>query len=415
MDEVKMRRAIEVKREGGALQAADWHEIVAAHGSGAVDDAQMTALLMTCVSRGMDLHEIVALTEAMVNSGRTLRHERGVPVVDKHSSGGVGDIVSLVVVPLVAACGVNVAKLSGRALGHTGGTIDKLETIPGFNAALPLETFVAQVARVGCAIAAQSDEIVPADKRLYRLRDRTGTIPAKGLIAASIVSKKVAGGADAFVFDVKCGAAAFMQQPEDAMELARLLAAVSRGFGREARAIVTDMNEPLGRAIGPAIEVIEARDVLRGIERDERILAACLEIAEAMLQSSGVTDSRTLALRSLEDGRAYEKFVAMIEAQGSTRRALEEMSPHPDRRTIVSTSAGFVASIDAVLLGNVARHVSERESQAGMRLRVRIGDPVEAGEVLAETYGSFDVESIRRAFHVGEHAPPVRPLVHGSA
>ena len=415
MDEVDMRRAIEVKHEGGALEAAAWHEIVTAHGSGAVDDAQMTALLMTCVLRGMELHEVVALTEAMVRSGRTLRHERGVPVVDKHSSGGVGDIVSLVAVPLVAACGVNVAKLSGRALGHTGGTIDKLETIPGFNAALPLDDFVAQVARVGCAIAAQSDDIVPADKRLYRLRDRTGTIRGKGLIAASIVSKKIAGGADAFVFDVKCGSAAFMQQSEDAIALARLLVAVSRNFRREARAIVSDMNEPLGRAIGPVPEVVEARDVLRGIERDDRVLAASFEIAEAMLQSAGVPDSRTAARRALESGRAYEKFVAMIEAQGSTRRALEEMAPHPDRRAVVARTAGFISSIDAVSLGNAARKASERETSAGMHLQVRIGDAVETGDVLAETYGPFDPESIASAFHITAAAPSPRPLVYGSA
>ncbi|MHB8147979.1 MAG: thymidine phosphorylase, partial [Vulcanimicrobiaceae bacterium] len=279
-----MRQAIERKREGAELESSYWDAIVAGYMDGAIDDAQMAAMAMACVWRGLTIAEATALTRAMVASGQTLQYAADTIVVDKHSSGGVSDIVSLVVVPLVAACGVRVAKLSGRALGHTGGTIDKLETIAGFNVALPMGAFVAQVERIGCAIAAQSDAFVPADKRLYHLRDRTGTVPSLGLIAASIVSKKIAGGAHRFVFDVKCGSAAFMQTPREAIELAQALVDISREFGRGAKAIVSDMNEPLGRSIGTGIEVIEARDFLRAQIVDTRVREQCLHVASAMLE-----------------------------------------------------------------------------------------------------------------------------------
>jgi pyrimidine-nucleoside phosphorylase len=223
MDDGWLRRAIEAKRDGGALDAATWARIIAGYVSGDIDDAPMAALAMACAIRGMADEEIVALTDAMIRSGDVLEiHTDGV-AVDKHSSGGVGDTVSLIVVPLVAACGVPVAKLSGRALGHTGGTLDKLEAIPGVRTDLSPHEFVAQVERIGCAIAAQSERLVPADRKLYALRDRTGTVPSIGLIAASIVSKKIASGAGAIVFDVKVGSGAFMRTRTDALALAELL------------------------------------------------------------------------------------------------------------------------------------------------------------------------------------------------
>ncbi|HEY8297025.1 MAG TPA: thymidine phosphorylase, partial [Candidatus Baltobacteraceae bacterium] len=262
MDELAMRGAIERKREGGELSYDDWSGIVAAFMDGRVDEAQMAALCMACIWRGMTFEEAYALTDAMVRSGKTL-HFSGDTVVDKHSSGGVADIVSLIAVPLAAACGARVAKLSGRALGHTGGTIDKLETIPGFKVNLSTEAFIVQVERIGCAIASQTSDLVPADKRIYALRDRTATVPAMGLIAASIVSKKIAGGAHAFVFDVKAGRASFVQDPAAAAELARWLVTIANRAGRRATAFVTDMNEPLGHAIGTALEIIEARDFLQ--------------------------------------------------------------------------------------------------------------------------------------------------------
>jgi pyrimidine-nucleoside phosphorylase len=399
MDDVSMRRAIEQKRDGEPLESPVWEQIIAAYVRGDVDDAQMAALAMACVWRGLDTNEAAALTRAMVASGATLSYPDGMFVVDKHSSGGVSDIVSLVAVPLVAACGVYVAKLSGRALGHTGGTIDKLEAIEGFDATLPMDVFVRQVERIGCAIAAQSDAFVPADKRLYHLRDRTATVPNIGLIASSIVSKKISGGANAFVFDVKCGSAAFMRDVMQAETLARTLVEISEQFGRKARAIVSDMNEPLGRFIGTGVEVVEARDMLRGADGDERARAGCIRIATAMLELGGIDDATARAKRALADGSAYEKFVEMIEAQGGSRAALEALAPDRHVEVVHASASGVVGTIDAVALGHIARKLTDRNSRAGIRLHARIGDPIAEGDVLAEVYGDgVSAASIAGAF-----------------
>lgn len=414
MDEVLMRRAIEQKQQGAELDSDAWHAIIAAYMLGSVDDAQMAALAMACVFQGLSNHEAAALTRAMVASGRTLRYD-GETVLDKHSSGGVADIVSLVAVPLVAASGVRVAKLSGRALGHTGGTIDKLETIPGFNVALDLDEFVRQVETIGCAIAAQSDELVPADKRLYRLRDRTATVPSVGLIAASIVSKKVAAGAHAFVFDVKCGSAAFMKDRRQAVELAERLVAVAREFGKSARAIVSDMNEPLGRNIGSGIEMIEARDFLRGSVNDARMREQCIGVAAAMLECAGSTDGRRVALEALESGAGYEKLLEMVAAQGGSRSALEAMRLPIRREVVRAPRDGFVSAIDGVMLGTAARHWSAEEPTAGIRVAVRIGDRVTSGDLLAECFGDrADASAIAGAFTIADERPTLNPLVYAT-
>lgn len=408
-----MRRAIERKRDGETLDPPTWHALIESYMSGDIDDAQMAALAMACVWRGLDEEEAAALTGAMVASGAVIQYPPGMLVVDKHSSGGVSDLVSLVVVPLVAACGVHVAKLSGRALGHTGGTIDKLEALDGFDAALPMHRFVDQVQRVGCAIAAQTESLVPADKRLYHLRDRTGTVPSIGLIASSIVSKKIAGGASAFVFDVKCGSAAFMHNPQRATALAEMLVGISRRFGKRAHAIVSDMNQPLGRAIGTGLEVIEARDLLRGVATDERAREACLVVASAMLEVGGVAQARDRAVQALESGAAYEKFAELIEAQGSSPRALEALAPSAHRVEIAASHAGFVAAIDAVALGNAARHRSERDRAAGIEVQVRTGDAIAAGAPLATLFGEGDdASAVAAAFTIAPGAPASHPLVY---
>lgn len=415
MDEMQMRRAIEQKRSGDELDAGTWSAIVAAYMSGDVDDAQMAAMAMACVWRGLSIAEAAAMTRAMVASGETLRYRPGLTVVDKHSSGGVSDIVSLVAVPIVAACGVRVAKLSGRALGHTGGTIDKLETIPGINLTPTMDAFVAQVEHVGCAIAAQTDAFVPADKRLYKLRDRTATVPSVGLIASSIVSKKIAAGASAFVFDVKCGSASFMRTPAEAIELARTLVAISEQFGKRARAIVSDMHEPLGRSIGTGIEVIEARDVLRGERTDERAREQCLKIATAMLEVAGGDRSGAEAVKALESGAAYAKFVAMIEAQGGSVRAFEAMALPNRVARVVAQRDGFIGDIDGVLLGNLAREWSAHEATAGIRVDVRSGVRVAKGDVLAHCYGSAaEAQRVQDAFPIVDETPPQRPLVYAT-
>ncbi|MGZ3521903.1 MAG: thymidine phosphorylase [Vulcanimicrobiaceae bacterium] len=403
MDEIAMRVAIECKRDGAELSGAQWAQIVEGFMEGRIDDAQLAALCMACVWRGMSVDEAFALTQAMVRSGKTLQfNDRR--VVDKHSSGGVSDIVSLVAVPLAAACGAHVAKLSGRALGHTGGTIDKLETIPGFNVNLSNGAFTAQVERIGCAIAAQSAGLVPADKRIYNLRDRTGTVPAMGLIASSIVSKKVAAGAHAFVFDVKAGRASFMRKPSDAATLAQWLVDISARFGRRATAFVTDMNEPLGHSIGTGIEVVEAREFLRSEPRDERAKRLIVTLVTEMLASVGIADGEQRALDALANGAAYEKFVAMVEAQGGTRAALEAMQPSGDPTVVLAATAGYVHGIDVVRLGNMGRELASHDSLSGLRIAVRIGDRIEPGTPLAYIYGTH-----RTNVHALENAFELRP------
>ncbi|MHB8230989.1 MAG: thymidine phosphorylase [Vulcanimicrobiaceae bacterium] len=432
MDETSMRRAIERKREGEALSGGDWEAIVAGFMAGSVDDAQMAALCMACLWRGMTFEEAYALTRAMVDSGETIAFDSSATVVDKHSSGGVSDIVSLVAVPLAAACGVRVAKLSGRALGHTGGTIDKLETIPGFNVNLSIDAFKRQVERVGCAIAAQSETLVPADKRIYRLRDHTGTVPVMGLMAASIVSKKIAGGAHAFVFDVKTGRGGFMQDARAAHELAGWLVEIARRFGRRATAFVTNMDEPLGHSIGTGIEVIEARNFLtrhaesppchpepvEGQEPPEgREHTLVLRIVEAMLEAAGIEGGAGRVRAALQSGAGYEKLVAMVEAQGSSRAALESLHVDANPSVVASSHAGWVRAMDVVRLGNVGRRLAEHDPAGGLRVAVRIGDHVERGAPLAYVYGTDRdaARSLESAFEIAPEVVAPTPVIVSSS
>lgn len=408
-----MRRCIERKREGAELSAEQWDGIIAAFMDGAVDEAQMAALCMACVWRGMSFDEAFALTGAMVRSGATIAFDKshGI-VVDKHSSGGVSDIVSLVAVPIAAASGARVAKLSGRALGHTGGTIDKLETIPGFNVSLDLERFVRQVERIGCAITSQTDAIVPADKRIYRLRDRTATVPAMGLIASSIVSKKIAGGAHAFVFDVKTGPAAFMSHPDDARELARWLVEISARSGKRATAFVTDMHQPLGRSIGTGIEVLEAREFLRG-KADERARELALSISAAMVEECGIEQPETRVRRALEDGSAYAKFCEMIAAQDGDVAAFERLTLG-EPLVVNAPTGGYVQSIDVVALGHAGRRLSTHDPLGGIRVAARIGDRVEAGAPLLYAYGRDreHASTLAKTFKFSEKPTEAPPLVY---
>ncbi len=415
MDHGWLRRALADKRDGGTLDGDTWARIVEGYARGEIGEAPVAALAMACTIRGMADAEIAALTGAMVRSGDVIAFPPERVVVDKHSSGGVGDTVSLIAVPLVAACGVPVAKLSGRALGHTGGTLDKLEAIPGVRTDLEPDAFVAQVEAIGCAIAAQSARLVPADKKLYDLRDRTATVPSVGLIAASIVSKKIAAGAGAIVFDVKAGRGAFMATVEDARRLAETLVRLAASFGRRASALVSDMEEPLGAAVGSGIEAVEARDFLRGDERDPRLAEAVFAVAHEMLRVGGL-DEREVeprALDALQSGAAYERFATLIEAQGGSRAALERIAAHPHRATAAAPADGVVTAIDAAAIGELARDATAADGPfAGIRIVARVGTPVRAGDVLAECAGpSLDPAAVARAFTVGAAAPPPRPLV----
>ncbi|HEY1727989.1 MAG TPA: thymidine phosphorylase [Candidatus Baltobacteraceae bacterium] len=414
MDEVQLRRAIVRKRDGEPLDAATWEAIVAAYARGELDDAPVAALLMACVFRGLDRSETLALTRAMIASGETI--DLGFDAVDKHSTGGVGDTVSLAVVPLVAACGVRVAKLSGHALGHTGGTLDKLEAIPGVQTELPVARFRDIVWKLGCAISAQSAQLVPADKKLYALRDRTGTVRSNGLIAASIVSKKIASGARWIVYDVKCGRGSFLSTETEAFELAETMVRLTEDFGRSAIAHITDMEEPLGPAIGSGVEAIEARDFLRGTRRDSRLAAGVMHVGEAMLELAGVRNPQPRMQAVLDDGTAYEKFVAMIEAQGGSRGHLEDMRALP-ARAVVAARSGFVHEFDVVALGELAHDMVRAEGTlAGIRLAVRLGEAVSAGEIVAELFGGDEAAERRAhaAISIGSTQPDSRTLTIGS-
>ncbi len=391
MNESHIRHAIERKREGCELDHDLWQALISAYMDGVVDDAQMAALCMASLWRGLSEMEIFALTDAIVHSGASVRFSDAIRVVDKHSSGGVSDIVSLVAVPLAAACGAKVAKLSGRALGHTGGTIDKLETIRGFNVALSLDRFVAQVESIGCAISAQSAEIVPADKRLYHLRDHTGTVPSMGLIAASIVSKKIAGGAHGIVFDVKTGVGGFMRTKEEAAELGRTMVDIARRFGRSATALITDMNEPLGTCIGTGIEIAEACELLRGERHEDRAVDLVVDIVRAMLRVSDLPESAERVLATLRSGDAYTMFCSMVEAQGGIASTLDSLHVPRSGGTIIAAGAsGFVTAIDVVRLGNLGRMLAMSDPMNGIVMNARLGSHCDAGTPLFTLYGSAD-------------------------
>lgn len=408
-----VRNIIERKRDGGRIDPMQWHELVHDFAHGRVDEAQMGALAMACVLRGLDLEETVALTAEMVESGERIDLGLDGFVVDKHSSGGVGDTVSLIVVPVVAACGVNVAKVSGRALGHTGGTLDKFEAIPGVRTEIDPHEFAKIVRETGCAIVAQSARLVPADKKFYALRDRTGTVPSPGLITASIVAKKIAAGGDGIVYDVKCGNGAFMRDAGSAQGLAQMLVEVTEHFGRRASAVISDMSEPLGPAVGAGLEAIEARDYLRGERRDPRLHALIVTIAGTMLELAG--HAREEVLDALAGSGPYERFVAMTQEQGGSRPALESLQPAPVRFAALADTDGYVAAIDAVRIGELARTIEARGVPcSGLQIAKRVGDPVGHGEALGYAVGANESDGhvLARAFTVATHrAEPPQLIV----
>ena len=316
---MQMTDLIAKKRDGGALSTEEIRFMIEGYTKGEIPDYQMSAMCMAIVWRGMDDRETLDLTMAMMRSGETLDLSpiRGVKA-DKHSTGGVGDKTSLILCPMVAACGVKIAKMSGRGLGHTGGTIDKLESFPGFVTGISEERFFENVNRIGIAIAGQTADLVPADKKLYALRDVTGTVPAIPLIVSSIMSKKLASGADVIVLDVKCGSGAFMKTPEQAAELARGLTRVGRLAGKKCAAVITDMDEPLGLAVGNALEVKEAISVLRGETKGE-LLELCLTLGSCILTEAGLAaddaEARAKLLSVIDDGSALKKLAELVEGQ----------------------------------------------------------------------------------------------------
>jgi thymidine phosphorylase len=347
------------KREGHELTEEEVHHLVRGIADGSVTDAQIGALAMAIVLRGMTREERIALTAAKTRSGEVLDwSDAGLPgpALDKHSTGGVGDKVSLLLAPIVAACGGAVPMISGRGLGHTGGTLDKLESIPGYDTSPDPSRFRRAVATVGCAIVGQTAELAPADRRLYAIRDATGTVESVPLIVASILSKKLAAGLDALVMDVKVGSGAFLPRREEADELARAIVEVAAGNGLPTAALLTDMDRVLGRTAGNAVEVREAVDNLTGAARDERLREVTLALSAELLSLGGLGDDpRSAAERALDQGAAAERFAAMVAELGGPSDLVDAPEDHlpaaPVMRPAEPAEAGIVASVDVRAVG----------------------------------------------------------------
>ncbi|MGE3841194.1 MAG: thymidine phosphorylase [Vicinamibacterales bacterium] len=428
-------RAVDVirrKRDGNVLDAAGVDAFVRGATDGSWPDYQLAAMLMAIVLRGTTREETVRLTDAMTRSGDVLRFETlPGPLLDKHSTGGVGDKVSLVLAPVVAACGGFVPMMSGRGLGHTGGTLDKLEAIPGFRTELPAATISSIVRRVGCCIFSQTPNIAPADRRLYALRDVTATVESVGLITASILSKKLAEGLDALLLDVKVGRGAFMKTEAAARELAESMVSASRGNHVPALALLTAMEAPLGRAVGNALEVAESIATLKGEGPPDLTELVVAEAAALLVLGGCDADEPSARCRvdsALASGAALERFQSMVSAQGGDPTVIE----HPGRlptapaiELIRSTRAGHVRAVHADAVANAALALGAGRDRVdavihpgvGVRLRAVPGDLVSAGDALAELHHDNGrgleaaVRFTSQAFDVGDEPPPDRPLI----
>ncbi len=389
---------IERKRDGHALTADELRWIIARYTADDLPDYQMSALLMAVVFQGMTPDELAVWTEAMLHSGDVLDFSHvDAPKVDKHSTGGVGDKASIPLAPMVAACGVAVPMMSGRGLGHTGGTLDKLESIPGFTTALDPKRFASVLERHGMVLAGQSETLVPADRRIYALRDATGTVPSIPLISSSIMSKKLAEGLDALVLDVKVGSGAFMKDEARAVELASTMVGIGASHGTPVHAVLTDMSQPLGRTVGNANEIAESLDVLEGTGPAD-ITELVLLLGAMMLVAAGAASDETEARRRLEDvvasGAAMERFMEVIEAQGGDPRICHDRTLLPRARSehdIIAGNTGTVATCDALEIGKAGvrlgagrqRKEDPVDAAVGITIHTRIGDHVSAGDRLA--------------------------------
>jgi pyrimidine-nucleoside phosphorylase len=428
-------RAVDIlrkKRDGHALAP----EEIAAFVRGITDrswpDYQISALLMAILLRGMNADETAVLTRAMVHSGTKLDlSDLPGPKVDKHSTGGVGDNTSLILAPLAAACGVVVPMMSGRGLGHSGGTLDKLESIPGFRVHLGLDEFRGALRDVGCAMIGQTAEIAPADKILYALRDVTGTVESIPLITASILSKKIAEGIGALVMDVKCGGGAFMKTREDARALARSIVQVGAADGVRTQALVTAMDAPLGRAVGNALEMIEALDTLKG-RGPADLEALSVALAARMVWMGGMAatlaEAETQAREALKSGRGLEKFRQVIERQGGDPNVVDfygNFASTPRRALVQADRGGYVTALDAELIGRATmllgagrdRVEDKVDHAAGAMLLKVVGDPVKSGEALVELHYREQaklpaaLQLVRRACVIDDEPPQPRPLL----
>ena len=426
---MQMTDLLAKKRDGGALSTEEIDFMIQGYTRGTIPDYQMSAMCMAILLRGMDERETLDMTMSMMRSGETLDLSpiRGIKA-DKHSTGGVGDKTSLILCPMVAAAGLKIAKMSGRGLGHTGGTIDKLESFPGFSTAISRETFFNSVNDIGIAIMGQTADLVPADKKIYALRDVTGTVPSIPLIVSSIMSKKLASGADVIVLDVKCGDGAFMKTEEDARTLAEGLTRVGRLAGRRCAAVITDMDQPLGYAVGNAVEVKEAIAVLRGEEEGD-LMELCLTLGGCMLQEAGAAgtaeEARARLIETIRDGSALQKLAELVKAQGGDERAVYDTALLPNaavKLEVPSDTAGYVRHIMAERVGLVSMHLGGGrvtkedviDLSVGVVLHKKVGDRVEQGESLGTVHASdpekaAQAAELLRACYALSETPVERP------
>ena len=406
-----MTDLIAKKRDGGELSGEEIRFMIDGYVRGDIADYQMSAMCMAILFRGMSDRETLDLTMAMMHSGEVVDLSGiGGIKADKHSTGGVGDKTSLILCPMAAACGLRIAKMSGRGLGHTGGTLDKLESFPGYNISIGEQRFIENVNRIGIALIGQTADIVPADKKLYALRDVTGTVPSIPLIVSSIMSKKLASGADVIVLDVKCGSGAFMKTEEQARELARGLTRIGKLAGRKCAAVITDMDQPLGRAVGNALEVKEAISVLRGETKGD-LLELCLTLGSCILTEAGVAadreEARARLRATIESGAALKKLGELVEAQDGDARDVYDtarLPVAPVQLAVPSETAGYLSHMDCEKVGLISMHLgggrvtkeSKIDLSVGLVLDKKVGDRVEKGESLGTIHASTE-EKAREA------------------
>ncbi len=429
---------IEKKADGGSLSRDEIQEMVSGFTKGEIPDYQMSAMMMAILQKGMTLQETADLTMAMMHSGDVvdLSDLPGVKL-DKHSTGGVGDTTTLVVAPLVAACGGTVAKMSGRGLGHTGGTLDKLESIPGTSVEIDMEHFKEIVRENGVAVIGQTGNLVPADKKMYALRDVTATVRSIPLIASSIMSKKLASGADAIVLDVKTGSGAFMRTTEEAFELARTMVRIGTALNRKVTALVTDMDQPLGNAIGNALEVEEAVQLLSGaIDEHDPLFEVCMMLGSELLKLAGIAcdtaEAESLLKEKIHDGSGLARLAKMIELQGGdpsyiSVEGMKKLTKTKKNIDITSKEDGYVYSLQAEKIGTAAQMLGAGRAtkedvidpSVGIVMKVRRGAYLRKGDVLATLYVN-DESHLEDALHLLEEAitikaekPEERPMVFG--
>ena len=429
-----MPELIGTKRDGGVIAAEELEWIIAEYTADRIPDYQLSAFLMAIIFRGLNSDELSAWTDAMLHSGDVLDlSATSMPKVDKHSTGGVGDKISIPLAPLVTACGVAIPMMSGRGLGHTGGTLDKLETIPGFKTRLDPDVFKRQLDELGLVLAGQSETLVPADRRIYALRDASGTVPAVPLIASSIMSKKLAEDLDGLVLDVKIGSGAFMKDIESGTELAQTMVVIGRSHDTPVVGFLTDMDQPLGTEVGNANEMAESIAILNG-DGPPDTTELTFRLGEEMLILGGVAADRAEARSQLqaavESGSGLDVFAKVIEAQGGDPSVLEDPSLFPSAagaHTVVADRAGFVERCDALAVGRSAvrlgagRQAKEDDVDPGVGITIlaKVGDAVAAGDALATVRYNTDAQLsaclpvLEPAWVIADEAPPFRPLILG--